>query len=734
MATVYLAEQMDLGRQVALKELSSFHARDASVASRFLREAQLSGSLTHPNIVTVHEYLVEGAIPYIAMEYCPRGSLRSRVHSVTLAQAAGVVEGVLAALAVAESRGIVHRDLKPENLMITTDGSIKITDFGIAKALDSAATPNLTLTGSTVGTPHYMAPEQAMGTEVGPYTDLYSLGIVAFEMLTGRVPYADTATPMAVLLRQVNEPIESLVMARPDLDEPVCRWVDAMVAKDPAERPPNAAVAWEQFEDAILTILGPRWRRQARLLGSTAELSTAKPLTPAPFASLGGQTLDGPTPAGEPAPPGGTQTPQHLQPLDTIAPPVGSEPTRVDARTGDPASQPHADRAPTPDAVEPLARGRDASGAEDTIKPATSTTTTARRLRVLGACLLVAALVASVVVVVALVGGSRGSTTAGAHRPAGVGLHAIPGRAVPIGTRRVVLTAFDDQPWLLTRGEANGPGTVSPVDDAGHPGTSIALTGIPTGIGAGAGALWILEVSGYQNPTVFVERVTPDTGVRTRVRTLTSAAQLPCVTNGAITCNPVVKGKTLWLPVDSALFGLPIRGRAETTKIQLPEPVWDLISYDGQLWAISGKSLLRIDAKGAVHSVLGPNRFPSGLQPNHLAAAAGRIWVSAMSPPGRPETAGRMVIVPAHGSGAPIILRYPYAGSIAARGDAIWVESYHGEDRLRALSATTGAELGSEATVGNDIAWLAPVRGGLMASTFDADSSARTIIPLRVTR
>ncbi len=297
MATVYLAEQTDLGRRVALKELSSFHARDESLAARFLREAQLSGSLSHPNIVTVHEYLVSDGVPYIAMEYCQRGSLRSSIGQLTLAQSAGVLEGVLAGLALAESRGIVHRDLKPENLMVTTEGGVKIADFGIAKALDSAVTANLTMTGSTVGTPHYMAPEQAMAAEVSAATDLYSVGIIAFELLTGRVPYADTNTPMAVLLRQVNEKIPSIHSINPDLDPALAEWVDGMVAKRPEDRPENAALAWESLEDAVLSLLGPRWRRQARLLKNRDELTTAKPLTPAPFASLGQHTIDVPAPA-----------------------------------------------------------------------------------------------------------------------------------------------------------------------------------------------------------------------------------------------------------------------------------------------------------------------------------------------------------------------------------------------------------------------------------------------------
>ena len=208
MALVYLARQTDLDRYVALKELGAFHASDPSFAQRFLRESRVAGSLSHPNIVTVHDYFEHDGTPYIAMEYVERGSLRPYIARMELAQIAGVLEGLLAGLAAAEQHGIVHRDLKPENLMVTSDGRVKIADFGIAKATTRMQTGAfLTATGTTVGTPTYMAPEQAMAQEVGPWTDLYSVGCMAYELFTGRVPFHDSEAPMAILLRHVNEQI-----------------------------------------------------------------------------------------------------------------------------------------------------------------------------------------------------------------------------------------------------------------------------------------------------------------------------------------------------------------------------------------------------------------------------------------------------------------------------------------------------------------------------------------------
>src|SRR5262249_52345087 len=140
MATVYLARQTDLDRYVALKELGLLHLTDPSFAERFLRESRMAGGLSHPNIVTVHDYFEHDGTPYITMEYVERGSLRPFIRRMTLGQVAGVLEGVLAGLAHAASRGIVHRDLKPENVMVTSEGTVKIADFGIARALNQAAT------------------------------------------------------------------------------------------------------------------------------------------------------------------------------------------------------------------------------------------------------------------------------------------------------------------------------------------------------------------------------------------------------------------------------------------------------------------------------------------------------------------------------------------------------------------------------------------------------------------
>ena len=276
MAVVYLAEQPDLGRRVALKELSAFHAADPSWARRFVSESRIAGSLGHPNIVTVHDYFEHDGIPYIAMEYMEQGSLRPFVGKLSLAQIGGVLEGLLAGLAHAHARGIVHRDLKPENLMVTVDGNIKIADFGIAKALFAPATVmTLTQSGMTVGTPAYMAPEQAMAKEIGPHTDLYSTGVMAYELLTGRVPFTNTDTPWAILHAHIYEPPTPLRAVVPDIDPHLAEWVEALLAKEPSDRPSDAREASHALEDILLAAIGPVWRRQARLPTAAAEEAPA---------------------------------------------------------------------------------------------------------------------------------------------------------------------------------------------------------------------------------------------------------------------------------------------------------------------------------------------------------------------------------------------------------------------------------------------------------------------------
>jgi Protein kinase domain len=323
-AVVYLAVQRDLQRNVALKELAPFHLADSSFAERFVEESRLAGSMSHANIVTVHEYFEDGSVPYIAMEYLPHGSLRQYIGRLSIAQIAGVLEGVLAGLSHGESRGIVHRDLKPENLLVAVDGRVKIADFGVARAYSKAATRAVvTVAGTTIGTPAYMSPEQALGAELTPATDLYSLGVVAWELLAGQVPFDETDTPVAVLYRHVHEPVPDVRSVAPDVDEAIAGWLEKMLAKQPEDRYQSADEAWVALEDIVLDLLGPRWRREARLGFDDERPRAQRTLTPASFRPAGREEPGTESAPGDtPARPGVPETLSGPMALDTPAPTV----------------------------------------------------------------------------------------------------------------------------------------------------------------------------------------------------------------------------------------------------------------------------------------------------------------------------------------------------------------------------------------------------------------------------
>jgi hypothetical protein len=266
MAVVYRSRHFELERIDALKALHAVAGTGPDTARRFLQEARVAGGLSHPNVVTVYDYFDWRGTPYIAMELLERGSLRPYVGALTVPQIGGVLGDVLAGLAHAERRQVVHRDLKPENLLVTDEGRVKIADFGISKATSRVSTVAFhTATGMTVGTPAYMAPEQAMAQPVGPWTDLYSLGCMAYELCVGQPPFADSDEPLALLLRQVNEPIPPAHSVNPHVHPDLSGWIDTLLVKEPERRTASPAIAWETLEEILIATVGPRWRRSAAL-------------------------------------------------------------------------------------------------------------------------------------------------------------------------------------------------------------------------------------------------------------------------------------------------------------------------------------------------------------------------------------------------------------------------------------------------------------------------------------
>jgi hypothetical protein len=288
MAVVHLARQPDLARDVALKELRFFDASDPSRTRRFLQESRVGAALTHPNVVTVYDYFQHDGTPYIAMEYLERGSLRSFVGRTSVAENVGALEGLLAGLDRATREHVVHRDIKPENLLVTSEGRIKIADFGIAKASSRAESGGaLTRTGVPLGTPSYMAPEQIEGGEAGPWTDLYAVGVVAWELFVGHAPFHDSDTAVAIMLRHLHEDIPSAHSVKPGVDRELSAWIDRLLVKAPERRTPSASEAWDELEQIVTRLQGSCWRRAARLRDRTADARAKdEPLTPAPFAAF----------------------------------------------------------------------------------------------------------------------------------------------------------------------------------------------------------------------------------------------------------------------------------------------------------------------------------------------------------------------------------------------------------------------------------------------------------------
>ncbi len=205
MATVYLAVQESVDREVALKIMSPALLVDPDFGTRFLREAKIAAHLHHRHVVGIHDVGRAGDLHYIAMEYLAGGPiLAGDGSSRPPAFALRVIREIASALNYAHEKGFVHRDVKPDNILLRSDGSSALTDFGIARALDAA--PRVTRTGAIVGTPHYMSPEQARGKQIDGRSDLYALGIVLYELLTGRVPYhADDS--LAIGIMHITQPV-----------------------------------------------------------------------------------------------------------------------------------------------------------------------------------------------------------------------------------------------------------------------------------------------------------------------------------------------------------------------------------------------------------------------------------------------------------------------------------------------------------------------------------------------
>ena len=260
MATVFKAYQRTLDRYVAIKVLPSYHAQDPVFVKRFIQEARSVAKLAHPNIVQIHDFGEQDNITYIVMEYVDGGTLKDRLKkALPPAEAIDFVLQAAEGLDCAHRNGIVHRDVKPANMLLRKDGHLLLSDFGIAKLLET--TTNLTRVGTGIGTPQYMSPEQGTGQPVDRRSDIYSLGIVLFHCLTGKVPY-NADSPLTITVKHLNDPFPVEKLMVENVPEPIVQVVLKMTEKQAQNRYQSADVLVDALTSALVAskLAMPRWR------------------------------------------------------------------------------------------------------------------------------------------------------------------------------------------------------------------------------------------------------------------------------------------------------------------------------------------------------------------------------------------------------------------------------------------------------------------------------------------
>lgn len=392
---VYAARHVQLGRDVAIKQLPRAFAADPSVRERFVAEAQLVASLDHPHIVPVYDFVDrDDGICLIVMERC-QGSVGDEFTARGLAtdEACAAVLACCAALEEAHGRGLLHRDVKPESLLYDGKGVVKLADFGIARIRTDDV--RRTATGTVIGTPAYMSPEQVRGDDLTPASDVYSVGIMAYELLTGTLPFPGASTSTGLLAHHLVTPPTPLLTARPELPHGVAVVVERSLAKAAAERQQSAVAFATELTSACVAAFGDGWLRRRRfvlhwpevfaiserpapgavrtgtIVVRRTEMPAAPPTSPPRSVGAGGTVL---VPAAAPLPPPGVPSPT------TPAPPAPAPPTVAPTPSAPPAR-------PTPGAPTPGSPRR----------------------RLVVAAAAVATVIAIVVGVVALGGGGGGT-------------------------------------------------------------------------------------------------------------------------------------------------------------------------------------------------------------------------------------------------------------------------------------------------------------------------------------
>jgi hypothetical protein len=292
MGAVYLAEQTALGREVAIKELIPSAVADPTALERFMQEAHVMARASHPNIIQVHDLERTANASYLVLEYVKGRSLRERLNAggLSLAQTFAVMKGLLEALDYAHRHNIVHRDVKPENVLISDEGDVKVADFGIARLVDDPSASPATKAGTTLGTPQYMSPEQVSSAKVDGRSDLYSAGIMLYELVCGRPPFTAGPAdgPLTLLAKHAQAPPPPPALHRPGLDHELERVMLKALAKRPEQRYQTGA-EFEQEVAAVADRLAPGWEESlqpAPVAGAAPALDATPPPAAAPAATV----------------------------------------------------------------------------------------------------------------------------------------------------------------------------------------------------------------------------------------------------------------------------------------------------------------------------------------------------------------------------------------------------------------------------------------------------------------
>ncbi len=281
MSTVYLAQDQTLDRPVAVKVMHREMSEQADQLQRFRQEARAVAKLSHPNVVSVIDAGEDGGYPYIVFEYVEGETLKQRIGregALEPQEAIAYAIEIARGLSVAHARNMVHRDIKPQNILIDAEGRAKLTDFGISRQLEQ---DGMTATGRVLGTTDYVAPEQAMGRSVDPRSDVYSLGVVLYEMLVGQVPF-QAESQVGVAMKHVNEELPDVQRRRPEVSAAVALVVERATAKDPEKRYQHVGEMIDDLSTALEV-------EAARAGSTTGEATSVLDAVPPPKRKLPGR-------------------------------------------------------------------------------------------------------------------------------------------------------------------------------------------------------------------------------------------------------------------------------------------------------------------------------------------------------------------------------------------------------------------------------------------------------------